>query len=233
MSGTETQRRVLVVEDDEAMAVALRDGFEYEGYAVELARDGVAGLELVRESRPDLVILDVMLPRLSGLDVCRQLRGAGEQVPIIMLTARGQEIDRVLGLKLGADDYVTKPFSFMELIARVEAVLRRCCSQGVAGGGTQAFGDVVVDFAQHEASKGGRPLHLSPREFRLLEFLAAHRGEVVTREQLLDAVWGYEHVLFTRTVDTHIAKLRKKIEDTPSDPQLIITVHRLGYKLIG
>lgn len=224
--------RVLVVEDDEAMAVALRDGFVYEGYEVTVARDGEAGLALAREQPPDLMILDVMLPRMNGLEVCKLLRGEGSELPIIMLTARGQEIDKVLGLKLGADDYVTKPFSFMELMARVEAVLRRAHPGGRTQQAAQRFGDVTVDLARHEASKGGVPLELSPREFRLLGYLLERRGEVVSREELLDAVWGYDSIPFTRTVDTHIAKLRKKIEDDPADPRHIITVHRLGYKLI-
>jgi len=224
--------RVLVVEDDEAMAVALRDGFAYEGYEVTVARDGEAGLALAREQPPDLMILDVMLPRMNGLEVCKLLRGEGSELPIIMLTARGQEIDKVLGLKLGADDYVTKPFSFMELMARVEAVLRRVRPGGRTQRTAQRFGDVTVDLARHEASKGGQALDLSPREFRLLGYLLERRGEVVSREELLDAVWGYDSIPFTRTVDTHIAKLRKKIEDDPADPQYIITVHRLGYKLV-
>jgi DNA-binding response OmpR family regulator len=224
--------RVLVVEDDEAMAVALRDGFAYEGYEVTVARDGEAGLALAREQPPDLMILDVMLPRMNGLEVCKLLRGEGSELPIIMLTARGQEIDKVLGLKLGADDYVTKPFSFMELMARVEAVLRRVRPGGRTKQAAQRFGDVTVDLARHEASKGGQALELSPREFRLLGYLLERRGEVVSREELLDAVWGYDSIPFTRTVDTHIAKLRKKIEDDPADPQYIITVHRLGYKLV-
>jgi DNA-binding response OmpR family regulator len=237
-TGDGTQRTgiaVLVVEDDQAMAVALKDGFEYEGYDVTMARDGAEGLELARSVEPDLIILDVMLPRMSGLDVCKQLRSAGDQVPIIMLTARGQEIDKVLGLKLGADDYVTKPFSFMELVARAEAVLRRSGAARADSLPTQSctIGDVTVDFDRHEATKAGAPLEMSPRELRLLRFLLEHRGNVVTREQLLDGVWGYDTIPFTRTVDTHIAKLRKKIEDEPSEPRYIITVHGVGYKLLG
>ncbi len=230
-----TARRALIVEDDEAMAVALRDGFHYEGYEVILARDGAAGLRLASETSPDIVILDVMLPRMTGLDVCKRLRNDGNDVPIIMLTARGQEIDKVLGLKLGADDYVTKPFSFMELTARAEAILRRVNGSGssMLAPDRFAFGDVVLDFRRHEASKGGEPLELSPREFHLLQYFVRHHGEVVSREQLLDEVWGYEHIPFTRTVDTHIAKLRKKIEDRPSDPRFLVTVHRMGYKFVG
>ena len=225
-------RKVLIVEDDQAMAVALRDGFTYEGYAVHVARDGAAGLRMAEERSHDLLILDVMLPRMSGLDVCRQLRGSGNDTPIIMLTARGQEIDKVLGLKTGADDYVTKPFSFLELMARVEAVLRRT-SKSTESVEHVSFGDVEMNFKTFEASKGGRALELSPREFKMMKYFAEHRGEVVTRDQLLDHVWGYEGLPLTRTVDMHIAKLRQKIEDTPSDPRHVITVHRVGYKFTG
>ena len=169
---------------------------------------------------------------MTGLEVCKRLRSEGSQLPIIMLTARGQEIDKVLGLKLGADDYVTKPFSFMELMARVEAVLRRSQPESAEKGTFHQVGNITVDLERHEACTDGEPLALTPREFRLLGFFVEHRGEVVSREALLDAVWGYETIPFTRTVDTHIAKLRKKIEDDPSDPQYLITVHRLGYKLV-
>jgi DNA-binding response OmpR family regulator len=223
---------VLIVEDDEAMSVALRDGFEYEGYAVTVAKDGEAGLALATAQPPDLVVLDVMLPKLTGLDVCKRLRAGGNGVPIIMLTARGQEIDKVLGLKLGADDYVTKPFGFMELMARAEAVLRRARGNAAALA-TYRFGDVALDFHRHEASRAGVPVELSPREFQLLAYFVRHRGEVVTRETLLDAVWDYNAIPFTRTVDMHIAKLRKKVEDNPADPRWIVTVHRLGYKFTG
>ena len=227
--------RVLIVEDDEAMSIALRDGFQYEGYSVTVAKDGEAGLQLATEESPDLILLDVMLPKMTGLDVCKQLRGGGSAVPIIMLTARGQEIDKVLGLKLGADDYITKPFGFMELLARVEAVLRRSNPAPPAASAveTYRFGDVSVDFRRHEAHKADQPIDLSPREFQLLGYFIQHRGEVVTREKLLDTVWGYNSIPFTRTVDMHIAKLRKKIEDNPSDPRHIVTVHRLGYKFTG
>jgi two-component system alkaline phosphatase synthesis response regulator PhoP len=228
----EAMPKVLIVEDDDAMSVALHDGFSYEGYEVKVARDGTTGLQLASAGSWDLVILDVMLPKLSGLDVCKRIRRSGSKVPVIMLTARGQEIDKVLGLKVGADDYVTKPFSFLELMARVEAVLRRCSgySEQVE---TYQFGDVEVDFNRSEARKSNTPIALTPREFKLLRFLIDHRGEVLPRERLLDAVWGYDNVPFTRTVDMHIAKLRKKIEDKPADPAFIVTVHRLGYKFTG
>ncbi|HZI64053.1 MAG TPA: response regulator transcription factor [Thermoanaerobaculia bacterium] len=225
-------KQVLIVEDDEAMSVALRDGFAYEGYAVEMARDGEEGLRLAAAKPPDLMILDVMLPKMTGLDVCKRLRADGSPVPIIMLTARGQEIDKVLGLKIGADDYVTKPFGFMELMARAEAVLRRTAGRAPAAEQLR-FGDVEVDFRRHLARRDGHDLELSPREFRLLQFFAAHRGEVVSREQLLDAVWDYNSVPFTRTVDMHIAKLRKKVELDPHEPRFLVTVHRIGYKFVG
>ena len=225
---------VLIVEDDEAMSIALRDGFQYEGYSVTVAKDGEAGLQMATAELPDLILLDVMLPKMTGLDICKHLRGGGSEVPIIMLTARGQEIDKVLGLKLGADDYITKPFGFMELLARAEAVLRRARPSAPAvPPETYRFGDVIVDFRRHEASRGGELIDLSPREFQLLAFFIQHRGEVINREKLLDAVWDYNSIPFTRTVDMHIAKLRKKVEDNPSDPRHIVTVHRLGYKFTG
>ena len=225
-------RKVLIVEDDQAMAVALRDGFTYEGYTVQVARDGSAGLRMASEKGLDLVILDVMLPRMSGLDVCKQLRSDGNSTPIIMLTARGQEIDKVLGLKCGADDYVTKPFSFLELMARVEAVLRRASKKDEQLDLYQ-FSDVTLNFKNFEATKGGKPLDLSSREFKLLKYFIEHRGEAVSRDQLLDSVWSYHGFPLTRTVDMHIAKLRQKIEDSPADPRYIITVHRVGYKFTG
>ena len=225
-------RKVLIVEDDEAMAVALRDGFTYEGFNVQVARDGETGLSLATEKRVDLIILDVMLPRLSGMDVCKRLRSEGNQTPIIMLTARGQEIDKVLGLRTGADDYITKPFSFMELIARVEAILRRTNKQHNPLE-NYSFGNISISFKKMEARKEGQPLDLSPREYLLLQHFIQHQGEVVTRNELLDHVWGYNSIPLSRTVDMHIAKLRQKIEDSPADPAHIVTVHRVGYKFVG
>jgi len=224
--------RVLIVEDDDSMAVALKDGFEYEGYKVTLARNGEEGLSLARESRPDLMILDVMLPKMSGLDVCREIRGSDALMPIIMLTARGQEIDKVLGLKLGADDYVTKPFGFLELMARVEALLRRVSGRDAKVDHYQ-FGDVRIDFKRGEARKDGALLELTAREFRLLRYFIEHRGEVIARDELLDSVWDYDSTPLTRTVDMHVAKLRKKVEEVPADPKYIVTVHRVGYKFLG
>jgi DNA-binding response OmpR family regulator len=226
-----TMNRILIVEDDPAMSVALRDGFEFEKYAVEMANDGEEGLRLASRGAHDLMILDVMLPRKSGLDVCKELRRNGSSTPIIMLTARGQEIDKIVGLKLGADDYVTKPFSFMELLARVEAVLRRMTRN--SAGEEYAFGDVNLDFRTYQATKSGLPLELTPREFRILHYFIDRIGEVVSRDALLNHVWGYDSSAFTRTVDTHMARLRQKIEDVASEPRHLITVHRVGYKFVA
>jgi len=222
--------KILIVEDDPAMSVALRDGFEFEGSKVEMAADGEEGLRAATRGGHDLIILDVMLPKLSGLDVCKQLRINGQSTPIIMLTARGQEIDKIVGLKLGADDYVTKPFSFVELTARVEAVLRRVARKKV--GEEIAFGEVRLDFRTYQATRSAQPLDLTPREFRILRYFIDHSNEVVSREALLNHVWGYDSSAFTRTVDTHMARLRQKIESTPSEPRHLITVHRVGYKFV-
>jgi two-component system alkaline phosphatase synthesis response regulator PhoP len=223
-------KNVLVVEDDSAMATALRDGLEYEGYAVSLADDGEAGLRMASEFQPDLILLDVMLPKLSGLSLCRELRNRGRGTPIIMLTARGQEIDKVQGLKAGADDYLTKPFGFLELTARMEAVLRRSGAIDVKRYG---FGPITVDFRRREAERDGARIALSAREFELLCYLIDHRGEVLTRQRLLEAVWGYHGGSNTRTVDMHIAKLRKKLEEDPARPEWITTQHRVGYRFEG
>lgn len=223
--------RVLIVEDDEAMAVALCDGFEQEGYEVVVAADGEAGLHAARTGSPDLLLLDVMLPKMSGHDVCRQLRAEGANTPIIMLTARSQEIDKVVGLKLGADDYITKPFSFMELLARVEAVLRRANGPS-SRVHTCQFGDVTVDFKASEVIKAGKAVEVSARELKLLHYFTEHRNEVLSRDALLDAVWDYDEAPLTRTVDVHVAKLRKKLETNPAAPVFIVTVHRMGYKFV-
>jgi DNA-binding response OmpR family regulator len=222
--------RILVVEDDLSMSVALRDGFEFEKHSVEMASDGEEGLRLATRGDFDIVILDVMLPKKSGLDVCKELRKMEIHTPVIMLTARGQEIDKIVGLKLGADDYVTKPFSFMELLARVDAMTRRV--KRAAAGDEVTFGDVSLDFKTYQAKRAAAKLDLTPREFRILRYFLDHAGEVVSREALLNHVWGYDSSAFTRTVDTHMARLRQKIEVTPSDPRHLITVHRVGYKFV-
>ena len=222
--------RVLVIEDDPAMSVALRDGFEFEKNHVEMAGDGDEGLRLASRGDFDVIILDVMLPKKSGLDVCKELRRNGIATPVIMLTARGQEIDKIVGLKLGADDYVTKPFSFMELLARVDAVIRR--SRRTVPGDEVTIGDIRLDFKTYQAMRSDRQIDLTPREFRILRYFLDHSNEVVSREALLNHVWGYDSAAFTRTVDTHMARLRQKIESVPSEPRHLITVHRVGYKFV-
>ena len=221
--------RILIVEDDPAMSVALRDGFEYEKYAVDMATDGEEALRRATGGDYDLIVLDVMLPKMSGLDVCKDLRKNGSHTPIIMLTARGQEIDKIVGLRVGADDYVTKPFSFMELLARVEAVLRRTSRNAQS---EVAFGDVMLDFKCYRATRNGDAIDLTPREFTILRYLIDHANEVVSREALLDHVWGYDTGALSRTVDTHIARLRQKIEHVPGEPKHLITVHRVGYRFV-
>jgi DNA-binding response OmpR family regulator len=228
---TAAMSKILIVEDEPDMILGLKDNFEFEGYEVLTASDGVAGLERARAQKPDLVILDIMLPKLSGLEVCKTLRGEGFEAPIIMLTARGQEIDKVVGLELGADDYVTKPFSIRELLARVRAILRRTegKKQRLA---RYRFADVELDFETYRAKKAGEALDMSPRELELLRYLIERKGETVTRDQLLEDVWGYESYPSTRTVDTHIAKLRAKIGDSGSEPRWILTIHGVGYKFV-
>ncbi len=221
---------ILVVEDDPAMTVALRDGFEFEKYKVDMAADGEEGLRLATRGEYDIIILDVMLPKKSGLDVCKELREKGNSTPVIMLTARGQEIDKIVGLNLGADDYVTKPFSFIELLARVEAVMRRAHRRH--GGDHVSFGNVTLDFRTYQATKCNQPLELTPREFGMLRYFLDHPNEVISREALLNHVWGYDPSAFTRTVDTHVARLRQKIEPVPAEPRHLITIHRVGYKFV-
>jgi two-component system alkaline phosphatase synthesis response regulator PhoP len=224
--------RILIVEDEPAMVAGLRDNFEYEGYEVISAPDGVAGLESALAGDPDLVVLDVMMPRMSGLEVCKQLKAKRPTLPIIMLTARGQEIDKVVGLELGADDYVTKPFSIRELMARVKAVLRRASVQARAPE-VYRFSDVEVNLRSNEVRRAGKPVELSAKEFALLAYFIGHPTETLSRDRLLDAVWGYEHYPSTRTVDTHIVHLRQKLELNPEEPRFILTVHGSGYKFVG
>ncbi len=222
--------KILIVEDEPDMVLGLKDNFEFEGYEVLTATDGQSGLERARSQKPDLLILDIMLPRLSGLEVCKALRSEGFDAPIVMLTARGQEIDKVVGLELGADDYVTKPFSIRELLARVRAILRR--AEGKKRLSRYRFADVELDFDAYRASRAGETLELSPREFELLRYLIERKGETVSRDQLLEDVWGYQSYPSTRTVDTHIAKLRAKIGDSGAEPRHILTIHGVGYKFI-
>lgn len=224
-------QKLLIIEDEPNLVIGLRDSCEYEGYDVIVAGDGEEGIIKACDEKPDIILLDIMLPKMSGLDVCRHLRSRGVDAPIIMLTARGQEIDKVVGLEAGADDYVTKPFGLNELLARVRAHLRRAARR-VAEIEAYKFGDIKLDFKQYRARKGERDLELTPREFKILEFFILHQNEIVTRDQLLNEVWGYENFPISRTVDNHIAKLRQKIEDVPAEPRYIITVHRVGYKFL-
>ena len=223
--------RVLVIEDDSAIMRGLVDNLTSEGYDVRTARTGDEGLQKISDERPDLVLLDVMLPGMNGLDVCRRARRSGVTTPIIMLTARGLEVDRVMGLDLGADDYVTKPFSVPELMARVRALLRRQARANEEPN-RLAFDDVVVDFARWETTRGGQTVALSRKEYGILRYLAARPGLVVKRADLLLDVWGYEQLPTTRTVDNHVATLRAKLESDVSNPKRLLTVHGVGYKLV-
>jgi two-component system alkaline phosphatase synthesis response regulator PhoP len=224
------KRTVLVVEDEVAMVRLLRDNLTYEGYEVLVATDGEAAVEAALQTRPDLILLDIMLPKLDGLSVCRQLRERHLDTPIIMLTARNLEQDKIAGLKIGADDYMTKPFSVLELLARTEATLRRTERKPC---NTYTFGNVCLNFENYTATKCGVEIELSPREFELLRYLIENRGRVVGRMEMLVRVWHCGADLHTRTVDTHILNLRQKVEDTPSSPTYIQTVHRLGYRFHG
>ena len=223
--------KILLVEDEHGLIVTLTDRLVSEGFEVVSASDGKAGFEKASTESFDLIILDVMLPKKNGYDVARDLRQRGVQTPILMLTAKGETIDKVLGLKLGADDYLTKPFEVIELLARVEALLRRSPHHAEAmPNGAFRFGSVGVDFKRAEVTRGGSPVDLSAMEFRLLQFFIENRGTVHSRDDLLDAVWGYDAMPTTRTVDVHIAWLRQKLEDNPRHPQYIQTVHGMGYK---
>jgi DNA-binding response OmpR family regulator len=222
--------KLLVVEDEPALRLALSDRLRSEGYEVAVAADGDEGWRRAREEPFDLVLLDVMLPGKSGFDLLRDLRREGVETPVLMLTARGEVLDRVLGLKLGADDYLVKPFETVELLARIEALLRR--AQPDTEGGSFAFGEVRVDFRRMEVSRDGRPVELSALEFRLLRYFVEHRGEVLGRERLLDEVWGYDADVYSRTVDQHVATLRRKLEADSRRPRHVVTVHGAGYKFV-
>ena len=227
------KKKILLVEDEPSLILTLSDRLESEGYAVEPVGDGDNALARLKQAVFDLVILDVNLPGTNGFDVCRELRKAGKQLPVLMLTARRQVADKVVGLKIGADDYLTKPFDMAELLARVEALLRRAGGSLKEANDDYCFGDVRVDFKKPEVTKGGEPVQLSALDFKLLKYLIEHRGESLSREVLLDEVWGYDAMLYTRTVDVHVAGLRQKLEDNSSHPEFIITVHRVGYKFTG
>lgn len=222
---------ILVIEDEPSVAIALRDSLESEGYSVRVASDGSVGFDLALSKKEifDLILLDLMLPKMSGLEICQRLRANEIETPVIMLTARGASSDAAFGLKLGADDYIPKPFDVGELLARIEAVLRRTNRHYDE---TVNIGDVQLDLRRLKATRNGAPIDVSPRGFEILQFLIAHKGETVTREQLLHHIWGEHASLYTRTIDAHITRLRQKIEPDPANPAYIITAHRVGYRLI-
>jgi len=222
--------RILVVDDNRKTVELVRAYLEKDGYQVMAAYDGLQTLELARQGRPDLIVLDLMLPGLDGLDVCRVLRGEGNKVPIIMLTAKTTEADKLIGLDLGADDYVTKPFSPRELLARVRAVLRRVGEEKYEGPSEVRFGDLLVDFVRHEVQLREEPIRLTPTEFKLLEVLIREPGRAFSRLELLDRVFGYDFGGFERTVDVHVKNLRKKIEPDHQNPTYVKTVYGVGYK---
>jgi two-component system alkaline phosphatase synthesis response regulator PhoP len=226
------ERRILLVEDEPGLVMTLGDRLRGEGHRVESAADGQTGFDMACGGAYDLIVLDVMLPRKNGVEVCRDLRQRGVSTPILMLTARGQTADKVVGLKTGADDYLAKPFEMPELLARVEALLRRAPGMGATGEVYQ-FGAIRLDLRRTEVTRNGKPVTLSAKEFQLLRYLAAHRGTTVSRETLLSEVWGYGGVTSSRTVDVHIAWLRQKLEEDSRQPQWILTVHGMGYRLAG
>ena len=222
--------KVLIVEDEQEMAIGLRDNFEFDGHEVIIAYDGETGLQMALEEKPQLMILDVMLPKKSGLDVLKELRAKEFNQPIIMLTARGQEIDKVLGLELGADDYITKPFSVRELLARAKAVLRRSANDTFQT--KHKMGKLTLNFDHYVANDENGDVELGLKEFEILQFLLEHKGQTISRDQLLNKVWGYDVYPTSRTVDNHIVKLRKKVEENPARPKHILSVHGIGYKYI-
>ena len=224
-------KRVLIVEDNRDLAYGLRNNLEIEGYDVEVAEDGAGGVAAVRRQAPALVILDLMLPGMDGFRVLRTLRQEGHAVPVLILTARGEEADKVRGLKMGADDYITKPFGLLELLARVEVLLRRIAPPAPARGGAARFGEIEVDVPARVVRRRGHAVELAPKEFDLLMALLESRGAVVSRLDLMTRVWGYSSAVVSRTVDTHVAELRRKLETTPSAPRHIVTVRKIGYRL--
>lgn len=226
------KRKILIIEDEPSISFLLRQNLEFEGYEVEEAHDGEAGLQAAETTGPDLVLLDLMLPKMSGMEVCKRLRAKGSEVPIIMLTARGQSIDKIMGLKNGADDYVTKPFDIQELSARIEAVLRRRGKSVQYQDQLSLRPGLEIDFAKQIVKRQGEDLTLTQQEGKLLQYLVHHEGQVLDREKIMDDVWGHDYLLSSRTIDTHITHLRQKIEENPSSPKHIVTVHRVGYKFI-
>ncbi len=225
--------RILIIEDDKSILMGLKDDLEFEGFEVSTATDGKDGLSMALGQDFRLIVLDILLPGLNGFEVCKKLRESGKMTPILMLTAaKTEEMDKVVGLELGADDYVTKPIGTRELVARIKAILRRT-KKNEELGETYRFGDVEVNFKSHEVRKAGEKLHLTALEFKLLKFFIMHRGEVLTRDQILDEAWGDEVVVAHRTIDPHIVHLRKKVEDDPGRPVHILSIRSVGYKFLG
>jgi len=225
-------KKVLIVEDDPGISLSLKDEFESLGYTVIKTDNGQKGLTIARQEGPDLIILDLMLPVMDGYDVCRELRNEGNRTPIIMLTAKNKEIDKVLGLELGADDYVTKPFSLRELMARVRAVLRRT-TERIEDIDSYCFGQIELDFKKYEATKRGEKMDLTPLQFQMLKLLIQKKREVISRDEFLDEIWGRDNVLIShRTIDSHIANIRRKIEDDPYHPTHILSIRGVGYKFV-
>jgi len=225
--------KILIIEDEPGLVTALRDRLRKEGYSVSVAKDGIVGFELATREQFDLILLDLMLPGQSGLTICQNLRKNGSSVPILMLTARRQTMDKVIGLRTGADDYLTKPFKMAELLARVDALLRRAGRGAEMKAGRYELGNVQIDVRRTEVTREGQVVQLSAKEFQLLRYFLEHRGTTVSRETLLHEVWGYDSTPSTRTVDVHVAWLRQKLEDDPRQPRWILTVHGMGYKLAG
>jgi DNA-binding response OmpR family regulator len=224
-------RKILIVEDDPGIQMSLQDEFESEGYQVFVANDGVKGLTMTKEKKPDLIILDIMLPELDGYEVCKRLRKEGDNTPIIMLTVKDKEIDKVLGLEFGADDYVTKPFSLRELLARVKSIFRRIEDQPIEIH-SFSIGETEFDFKKYEARMRGQKIEYTPLEFQMLRLFVKQKGEVLTRDDFLDQIWGEDNlVVSSRTIDSHIANIRKKIEEDPSNPKFITSIRGVGYKL--
>ena len=223
---------ILVVEDELTIATGLRDDLELEGFTVEVVDDGMVAIRRILEGEFDLILLDVMLPSMDGFDVCREVRLKGNHIPIIMLTAKGQEVDRVVGLEIGADDYVTKPFSRRELLARIKAVLRRG-RENTKTGGIYRFADITVDFDRFEVSRRGEKIDLTAMEFKLLRVFLEHRGQVLTIDKLLQEAWGRDAVLTDRVIYTHVNNLRNKLEEDPRDPRFLIGVRGIGYRFDG
>ncbi len=224
-------KKILIVEDDPGIQMSLKDEFESEGYHVFAANDGEKGLKMIKEQKPDLIILDIMLPELDGYEVCKKLRREGDNTPIIMLTVKDKEIDKVLGLEFGADDYVTKPFSLRELLARVKSIFRRI-EDHPTDIGSYCIGETDLDFKKYEARKRGQKIEYTPLEFQMLRLFVKQKGEVITRDDFLDQIWGEDNlVVSSRTIDSHIANIRKKIEEDPSNPKFITSIRGVGYKL--